>query len=103
PDAEEERQDQDVDVIDEASKRKNGQVERENHLAGLRPDEDRALRHSVSDRSSERGEQKHRQELQRSDEAERERRTGENQDQPALGQALHPGADERNGLSGVKD
>ena len=63
-------------------------------------DDQTPLGQPVDDGASHEGETEHGAELQRSDEAELEGGVGQLQDQPGLGDALHPGPDERDQLAG---
>ena len=83
-----------VSVTDEPE-----QDEREHHLDGLGDDQRPPLGQGVRDQPAEQAQDQHRQEGEGGHEAEDERVAGEVQDEPCLGDLLHPGADERHQLA----
>ncbi len=77
------------------------QGEDERHDLGH--DERLTLGQGVGDDAAEEAEDEHRQELAGGHDAQRERVVGQRQHQPALGDRLHPGADQRDQLAGEEE
>ena len=97
--AEDRREHVDVPELDPVRGDEDGQDERLDHRRRLGDQQHPPLRQAVDDHPGEEGEDRHRQELEGGDGAERERRVGEPQDEPRLPDRLHPGADERDELA----
>ncbi len=93
-------QDGHVPVLHVARPGQERQCKRLEHERGLGADDQAALGQSVGDGTGHEGKAQHRPELQRADQAELEWRVGQFQDQPGLGDALHPGPDQRDELAG---
>src|SRR5581483_6830798 len=97
PDAEGERDDR-ADGRD-AERDQDAEPERQEEEQALGHEEERPPAGPVDEDAGDRGEGEDRQIAREGDEAERERRVREPVDEPALADALHPEADEREALA----
>ena len=97
--AEEQRQDDDHPDLDDAGQREHGEDRGEDHHHGLHDEDRLALRQRVREHAAEQPEDHHGDELRGGDHAEPERIVGELEDEPGLGNLLHPGPDQRDELA----
>ena len=98
------REDEDVPDRDDAGEVEHAERDRDQAHERLGEDQQLALGVAVGEHPAPRAEEQHRQELQPGGDAERDAVVvGELDDQPVLGDALHPGADVRDHAPGVVD
>ena len=97
--AEEQRQDDDHPDLDDTGQREHGEDRGEHHHHGLHDEDRLALRQDVGEHAAEQSEDHHREELRGSDHAQPERIVGELEDEPGLGDLLHPRPDQRDELA----
>jgi hypothetical protein len=81
-----------VPELDQAGVGQDAERQRLEHHHDLGAQQEFALREAVGDDAAEQPQQQHRQGLEHRDGSERQRRVGQAQDQPGLGDRLHPGA-----------
>ena len=97
--AEEQCQDDDHPDLDDAGQREHGEDRGENHHHRLHDEDRLAFRQCVREDAAEQPEDHHRDELGGGDHAEPQRIVGELENQPGLGNLLHPGPDQRDELA----
>ena len=100
---EEKGQQHDHPDLDDVRDDERSQHEGKHHHHRLDGDEDAPLRQRVGSDPGEEPEHHDRQELRGCDDAQPDRVAGELQDEPGLGDLLHPGPDERYKLSGEEE
>ena len=93
------REHQDVPDLDEPVAISAARASASSICDDLGRDQGPALREVVGDHAAEQAEHQHRRESAHGHETERERIVGELEDEPALGDGLHPRADERDQLA----
>ena len=93
------RQDDDHPDLDDTGQREHGEDRGEHHHHGLHDEDRLALRQDVGEHAAEQAEDHHREELRGSDHAQPERVVGELEDEPGLGDLLHPRPDQRDELA----
>ena len=101
--AEQDGQDQDHPDLDEVRDRQHGQDDGERHHHDLGRDEGLALREGIRGDAGEQAQDHDRDELGGGDDAEPDRVAGQLQDEPRLGDLLHPRPDEGHGLAAEED
>ena len=97
--AEEQRQDDDHPDLDDTGQREHGEDGGEDHHHGLHDEDRLALRQRIREDAAEQPEDQHGDELRGSDHAEPEHVVGELEDEPGLGNLLHPRPDQRDELA----
>ena len=99
-DPEQEGQHQDHPDLDDAGDDEHGEDRGEDHHRDLGRDQDPALGQGVRGDAGEQAEDHDRDELGGRDDAEPDRIVGQLEDEPRLGDLLHPGPDQRDRLAG---
>ena len=96
--AQQEREHEDLPDLDQSGRDERRERECQDHQDGLGGHERPALRQMIGDEPAEQAEDQHRRELRRGDEAEVERIVRQLEDEPVLGDGLHPRPDQRDQL-----
>ncbi len=98
-DADQERDDDEMPLLDEVREGKHRQEKSEDHRAGLRDDDASVAIVAIADVATHPSQEKHGDLIGETEDAEHGYGTGEAIDKPLLSSGLHPGADQGNELT----